>query len=78
MFSDYYSAVKDCEYVIHTASPFPMTDPTDENDVINPAKEGTLAVLKASVEAKTVKRVVITSSIAAIVSGKTCKLITLF
>ena len=55
-----------------------MTDPTDENDVINPAKEGTLAVLKASVEAKTVKRVVITSSIAAIVSGKTCKIITLF
>lgn len=66
-------AVKGCEYVIHTASPFPVTEPSDASEVINPAKEGTLSVLKASVEAGTVKRVVLTSSIVAIVGGKTSK-----
>lgn len=58
-------AVKDCKYVIHVASPFPSSEPKDENELIIPAKEGTLRVLKAAQKAD-VKRVVMTSSFAAI------------
>ena len=58
-----------CEYVIHTASPFPLTEPVDANEVIEPAKEGTLNVMRACVEANCVKRVVITSSAVAITAG---------
>ncbi len=46
---------------MHTASPIPVIPPEDENLVIKPALEGTLAVLKAAHKHK-VKRVVITSS----------------
>ncbi len=58
------SAMQDCEYVLHVASPFSMTNPKDENDMIKPAKEGTLRTLKSAKKAG-VKRVVITSSIVA-------------
>lgn len=59
------SAVKDCDIVMHVASPFPSSPPKDENELIKPAVEGTLNVLKAAFEAK-VKRVVVTSSTATI------------
>ena len=59
-------AVKDCSYVYHVASPFPLLVPTDENEVIKPAVDGTLNVLKAIVASGGVKRVVLTSSIAAV------------
>lgn len=58
-------AVKGCEYVLHIASPFPAQDPADENEVIVPARDGALRVLKAA-SAADVKRVVLTSSFAAI------------
>ncbi|TYP97444.1 dihydroflavonol-4-reductase [Tenacibaculum adriaticum] len=58
-------AVKDCKYVLHLASPFPSDEPKDEDELIIPAKEGTLRVLKAAQKAG-VKRVVMTSSFAAI------------
>jgi nucleoside-diphosphate-sugar epimerase len=58
-------AVDGCEYVLHVASPFPPGIPKDENDLIIPAREGALRVLKASLDAG-VKRVVLTSSFAAI------------
>jgi nucleoside-diphosphate-sugar epimerase len=58
-------AVQGCYYVVHTASPFPAVNPRDENDLIKPAVEGTLAVMRAAHKHK-VKRVVITSSVAAI------------
>ena len=62
------SAVKDCTFVIHVASPFPMEDPKDEMEVIGPAVEGTLNVLEACAKTKgEVKRVVLTSSCAAII-----------
>ena len=62
------SAVKDCTFVIHVASPFPMEDPKDEMDVIGPAVEGTRNVLEACAKTKgEVKRVVLTSSCAAII-----------
>jgi dihydroflavonol-4-reductase len=51
--------------VLHVASPFPTTQPKNEDDLIIPAREGALRVLRAARDAK-VKRVVLTSSFAAI------------
>ena len=55
-----------CTYVIHIASPFNAAKPKDEDEVIKPAVDGTLNVLKAASAVPSVKRVVITSSTAAI------------
>lgn len=54
--------------VIHTASPFPMVQPKDEMDLIGPAREGTLLVLRAAMKAG-VRRVVLTSSGVAILNS---------
>lgn len=61
-------AAEGCDYVLHVASPFPATIPKHEDELIVPAREGTLRVLRAAEEAG-VRRVVLTSSIAAIMSG---------
>jgi len=61
-------AVSGCEYVLHVASPLPETVPKNEDELIIPAREGTLRVLRASRDAG-VKRVVLTSSFAAIGYG---------
>lgn len=61
-------AVAGCDYVLHIASPFPPSVPRDENELIVPAREGALRVLRAARDAK-VKRVVLTSSYAAIGYG---------
>jgi nucleoside-diphosphate-sugar epimerase len=61
-------AVAGCDYVLHVASPFPMAVPKDENELIVPAREGALRVLRASRDAG-VRRVVLTSSFAAIGYG---------
>lgn len=58
-------AVAGCDYVLHVASPFPPTQPKDPDELIVPAREGTLRVLKAGLAAG-VKRVVVTSSVAAV------------
>lgn len=60
---------KGMDYVQHIASPFPRELPKDDDDLVLPAKNGTLNVLKAAA-ANGVKRVVLTSSTAAIVYGK--------
>jgi len=60
--------VSGCDYVLHVASPFPLEVPKNESDLIRPAKEGTLRVLRAAAE-QAVKRVVLTSSVAAIAAG---------
>ena len=62
------AAVSGCEYVLHIASPFPSQVPKDENELILPAREGALRVLRASRDAG-IKRVVLTSSFAAIGYG---------
>jgi dihydroflavonol-4-reductase len=62
-------AVAGCRYVLHVASPFPPVQPKDPNDLIMPARDGALRVLRAALDAG-VERVVMTSSIAAIRSGR--------
>ncbi|MDX1395579.1 MAG: aldehyde reductase [Gemmatimonadota bacterium] len=57
-----------CEYVLHVASPFPASIPRDEDELIVPAREGALRVLRAARDAG-VRRVVLTSSFAAIGYG---------
>jgi dihydroflavonol-4-reductase len=64
----WHEAVQGCDYVLHVASPFPLGEPEHEDDLIIPAREGTLRVLQAAAENK-VARVVLTSSIAAIAYG---------
>lgn len=61
-------AAKGCEFVQHVASPFPAVHPKDEMELIRPARDGALRVLKAA-KAAGVKRVVMTSSMAAIAYG---------
>lgn len=58
-------AVSDCTYVLHVASPIFLALPKDEDEMIRPAVEGTLRVLKASRNAG-VKRVVMTSNFGAV------------
>ena len=40
-------ACEDCDLVVHVASPFVMSDPKDENDVLGPAIKGTENVINA-------------------------------
>src|SRR5215212_2519314 len=61
-------AIQGCEYIFHVASPFPLFEPTNESELIQPAVEGTLRVLRGAHSAH-VKRVMLVSSNAAITSG---------
>jgi dihydroflavonol-4-reductase len=61
-------AVNGCLYVLHAASPFPSQLPKHEDDLIVPAREGTLRILKAAAITN-VKRVVMTSSLASVIHG---------
>jgi nucleoside-diphosphate-sugar epimerase len=61
-------AVSGCDYVLHVASPLPPKVPKHEDELIIPAREGTLRVLRAARDAG-VRRVVLTSSFAAIGYG---------
>lgn len=61
-------AATGCDYVLHVASPFPPVQPKDPDELIVPAREGTLRVLGAALEAGA-KRIVTTSSVAAIAGG---------
>lgn len=61
-------AVKGCDAIFHVASPVPVQLPKHEDELIIPAREGTIRVLKAARKAG-VKRVILTSSVAAICYG---------
>ncbi|KUL86152.1 hypothetical protein ZTR_07672 [Talaromyces verruculosus] len=63
------TAVAGCTYALRVASPIPTAEAKDANDLITPAWEGTLRVLRAAVNAGSVKRVVLTSSFNAIAYG---------
>jgi nucleoside-diphosphate-sugar epimerase len=65
-------ACQNCSYVLHVASPFPAEVPKHADELIVPARDGTLRVLEAAKAAGTVKRVVVTSSLAAICEYSNC------
>jgi dihydroflavonol-4-reductase len=58
-------AADGCEHVLHVASPFPLVQPKDPDELIVPARDGTLRVLRAALKAGA-SRVVVTSSVAAV------------
>jgi dihydroflavonol-4-reductase len=62
-------ALDGCTYVWHVASPNPPAMPKDEDELIRPAVDGTLRVLRAAAASGTVRRVVFTSSVDAIRHG---------
>lgn len=63
--ADWAAAMGGVVTLVHTASPFPLTPPKDDDEVIRPALEGTLRVL-GSAHAAGIRRVVLTSSVAAV------------
>ena len=58
-------AVDGCDHVLHVASPFPLVQPKNPDELIVPAREGTLRVLRAALAAGA-SRIVVTSSVAAV------------
>ena len=62
----YKEAMDGCELVYHTASPFTLEVKNPQKDLIEPAEQGTANVLMSAKEVDSVKRVVVTSSCAAI------------
>ena len=61
-------AVAGCDYVMHVASPMPAAAPTHEDELVIPARDGVLRVLKAARDAN-VTRVVLTSTCGAVYYG---------
>ncbi|WP_393072401.1 NAD-dependent epimerase/dehydratase family protein [Streptomyces sp. LN704] len=59
------AAADGVSHVLHVASPFPVTPPENEDELVLPARDGTLRVLSAARTAG-VRRVVMTSSFAAV------------
>lgn len=59
------AAVEGCDGIIHVASPVPIEQPKDPQEVIVPAKAGVMNVLKAA-QAAGIHRIVLTSSVAAV------------
>ena len=73
----YDDAVAGCDYVIHIASPYVMDVTDPQSDLFAPAVKGTLNVLRACRKAHAVRRMVLTSSSAAITDeAQTGKLFT--
>lgn len=64
------AAVQGCNGVFHVASPVPIEQPENADEVVKPAREGTLNVLSAARNAG-IRRVVLTSSVAAVSAGNT-------
>ena len=62
------AAMDGCDYVLHVASPLGVAEPKDPNVLIKPAREGAQRAIRAAIKAG-VKRVVLTSSVAATAQG---------
>ena len=62
-------ATRDCDYVLHIASPFTIEEPKNESLLIKPALEGTIRALNASKNSSKVKKFILTSSMATIAYG---------
>ncbi|MBT8399722.1 MAG: NAD-dependent epimerase/dehydratase family protein [Rhodothermia bacterium] len=61
-------AARECTYIQHLASPFPIAQPRDRESLVPAARQGALRVLEAAKQAQA-KRIVVTSSIAAMMYG---------
>ncbi len=61
------NAAAGCDYVMHVASPFAVAEPKHEDEMIKPAVDGSLRALRAAEKAG-VKRVVLTSSVLAMMA----------
>lgn len=66
---DFLAAMEGVEWVMHTASPVTLRKPKDEQTEIRPAVEGTLGMLRAAHKTPTVRKFILTSSVAAIKAG---------
>lgn len=64
----WHKAVAGCDTIFHVASPVPTIQPKNPDEVIRPAREGTLNVLNAARD-NGVRRLVVTSSVAAVSHG---------
>ncbi len=53
--SGWEEAASGCDYVLHVASPFPASQPKDPDELIVPARDGTLRVLRAGLAAGDVR-----------------------
>jgi len=62
------AAVADCDFVLHVASPTLRHTPANDDDLVVPAREGVLRVLRAARDAR-VRRVVLTSAFGAVGIG---------
>jgi dihydroflavonol-4-reductase len=62
------AAVQGCDYVLHVASPLGVAEPKDPDELIVPARDGARRAVGAAIKAG-VKRVVMTSSVAATAKG---------
>lgn len=62
----YKAAMEGCELIYHTASPFTTDVKDPKKELIEPAVEGTANVLNSANEVDSIKRVIVTSSCAAI------------
>lgn len=62
-------AVAGCESALHVASPFMMDARNPQRDLVDPAVQGTLNVMQACEQVGAVRRLVLTSSIAAVADG---------
>jgi nucleoside-diphosphate-sugar epimerase len=67
--SQYTKAVQGVTHIAHTASPFPAAHPNEEDELIVPAVRGTTGVIKAALKERSIKSVVITSSVVAVGEG---------
>ncbi len=61
-------AAAGCAYVLHVASPLPVRNPKNDDELVRPARDGTLRVLRAARDAGA-RRVVVTASVASIAYG---------
>lgn len=62
----YDEAAKGCDSIVHVASPFYLDVKDAQKELIDPALKGTMNVLEAANRSKSVKKVVLTSSVAAV------------
>ncbi|KAG2737002.1 hypothetical protein G9P44_001092 [Scheffersomyces stipitis] len=57
------------DYVLHVATPFPLQQPENPDDLIIPAREGSLRILRLAANISSIKQVIMTSSFASIGYG---------